>query len=208
MDYLEALRWRYSVKKFNGKKIADKTIENILESARLSASSLGLQPYKIILIESDEVLAKIIPSFYNPNQISTCSHVIVLATETQLNDEYVDGYFQSICECRNMNLDQLGPFRKSIDGFIEQMSKEKKQTWAEKQAYIALGNLLFACALEEVDSCPMEGFRKEMLDQLLNLPEQNLTATVLLTLGYRSKDDEFQHLQKVRRSTEKFYLKY
>ena len=81
MNYLEALSKRYSVKKFNNEIIPQEKLFNILESGKLSASSLGLQPYKILVVESEEMKKKLIPAFYNPSQISTCSHLIVIISK-------------------------------------------------------------------------------------------------------------------------------
>ena len=71
--------------------------------------------------------------------------------------------------------------------------------WAAKQAYIALGTMMAACAMLELDSCPMEGFVAEEYNELLGLASKNLHATVVLPVGYRAEDDPEQHLAKVRR---------
>ena len=95
MHYIEALQSRYSVKKFDkDQKIATEKLNSILEAGKLSASSLGLQPYKIWVVESPEIKEKLIPAFYNPSQISTCSHLIVLITKKNIEQNYVDGYFK------------------------------------------------------------------------------------------------------------------
>ncbi|RZJ30417.1 MAG: NAD(P)H-dependent oxidoreductase, partial [Chryseobacterium sp.] len=49
MNYLDALNWRYSVKKFDGNKIPPDKLTSILEAGRLSVSSLGLQPYHLLV---------------------------------------------------------------------------------------------------------------------------------------------------------------
>ena len=79
MDYLEALQKRYSVKKFDpSKEVSSQILQNILQAGKLSASSLGLQPYKILVVESKEMLEKLFPAFHNASQISSCSKLIVV----------------------------------------------------------------------------------------------------------------------------------
>lgn len=206
MNYIESLQKRYSVKKFNkDKKISPEILRNLLSAGQLSVSSLGLQPYKIFVIESDEMKNKLIPAFRNPSQISTCSHLIVLATKKNVEEKYVDGYFRHITEVREVPMESLELFRKSIDQYIRSLSKEEEFHWHQKQAYIVLGQMIFAAALEEVDSCPMEGFNENLMNEILGIDSSVETATVTLALGYRAEDDHFQHLKKVRKPEDKLF---
>ena len=206
MNYIESLQKRYSVKKFNpDKKISPEILRNILSAGQLSVSSLGLQPYKIFVIESDEMKNKLIPAFRNPSQISTCSHLIVLATKKNVEEKYVDGYFRHITEVRKVPMESLELFRKSIDQYIRSLSEEEEFHWHQKQAYIVLGQMIFAAALEEVDSCPMEGFNENLMNEILGIDSSVETATVTLALGYRAEDDHFQHLKKVRKPEDKLF---
>lgn len=206
MHYIEALQSRYSVKKFDkDQKIATEKLHSILEAGKLSASSLGLQPYKIWVVESPEIKEKLIPAFYNPSQISTCSHLIVLITKKNLEKNYVDGYFRHIEEVRNVTPESLQLFRNSIDTYLHHFKDESTEHWAEKQAYIVLGTLMMAAAQEGVDTCPMEGFRHDILNSVLNLDTETEKVSVTLALGHRSPEDHFQNLKKVRKPNEKLY---
>jgi len=203
-NYLEALSRRYSVKKFNQETVPQEVLYNILESGKLSASSLGLQPYKILVVESEAMKQKLIPAFYNPSQISTCSHLIVIVSKKTVEEQYLNGYFRHISEVREMPLENLDPFRNSIDQHI-QKNRDDIFNWAEKQSYIVLANLMYAAAIENVDTCPMEGFRQNVIEEILEINPEAEKATVTLALGYRSEEDHFQHLKKVRKPDEKLF---
>ncbi|AZB09132.1 NAD(P)H-dependent oxidoreductase [Chryseobacterium sp. G0162] len=205
MNYLEALNRRYSVKKFNNQIIPQETLHNILESGKLSASSLGLQPYKIIIVESEEMKQKLIPAFYNPSQISTCSHLVVIVSKKIIEENYIKGYFKHISEVRETPLEQLVPFKNSINQHINQKTLDEIFNWAEKQSYIVLANLMYAAAIENIDSCPMEGFRQDLIEEILNINPETEKVTVTLALGYRSEEDHFQHMKKVRKPNEKLF---
>ncbi|WP_250252186.1 NAD(P)H-dependent oxidoreductase [Chryseobacterium sp. Marseille-Q3244] len=205
MNYLEALNRRYSVKKFNNQIIPQETLHNILESGKLSASSLGLQPYKIIIVESEEMKQKLIPAFYNPSQISTCSHLVVIVSKKIIEENYIKGYFKHISEVRETPLEQLVPFKNSINKHINQKTLDEIFNWAEKQSYIVLANLMYAAAIENIDSCPMEGFRQDLIEEILNINPETEKVTVTLALGYRSEEDHFQHMKKVRKPNEKLF---
>lgn len=206
MMYLEALQQRYSVKKFDKEKIVPaENIKNILKAAQLSASSLGLQPYEILVVESEDVKQKLIPAYYNPSQISTCSHMIILVSKKNLDENYLSKYFQHISKVRDIALENLDPFKNTINQHVERLSAEEINFWAEKQAYIVLGNLMFAAALENVDTCPMEGFNKEKIEEILKINTENESVSVTLALGYRAEDDIFQNFKKVRKPDDKLF---
>ncbi|KFC23804.1 NAD(P)H-dependent oxidoreductase [Epilithonimonas lactis] len=204
MNYLEALNWRYSVKRFNGKKISSEKLNNILEAGRLSVSSQGLQPYHLLVVENDETIQKLIPAFYNPSQISTCSHLIALVSKTNINKEYVDNYFSHIINERGVTLEQLVAFRNNINSQLENQTSHEMESWSEKQSYIVLGSLIMASAQENIDSCPMEGFRQDILEDVLKIDKESEKIAVVLTLGYRAEDDNFQNFKKVRKPADKF----
>ncbi|GEN66507.1 MULTISPECIES: NAD(P)H-dependent oxidoreductase [Chryseobacterium] len=205
MNYLEALSRRYSVKKFNHQVIPQETLYNILESGKLSASSLGLQPYKILVVESEAMKQKLIPAFYNPSQISTCSHLIVIISKKTIDESYIRGYFNHISEVRETSLEKLEPFKNSINQHIVQKTQDEIFNWAEKQSYIVLANLMYAAAIENIDSCPMEGFRQDIIEEILSINPETEKVTVTLALGYRSEEDYFQHMKKVRKPNEKLF---
>lgn len=204
MNYLDALNWRYSVKKFDGNKIPSDKIDNILESGRLSVSSLGLQPYHLLVVENKDTIQSLIPAFYNPSQISTCSHLIALVSKTNINKDYVDNYFGHITNERGVTLEQLSAFRNNIDQLVESLSEKELESWSEKQSYIVLGSLIMAAALEKVDTCPMEGFDSEVLESSLQIDKKSEKIAVVLALGYRAEDDAFQNFKKVRKPADKF----
>jgi len=206
MNYLEALSRRYSVKKFNPEMIIPQEILlNILESGKLAASSLGLQPYEILVIQSREMKEKLVPAFYNPSQISTCSHLIAIISKRSIEEKYIHGYFNHISEVRDIPIENLDPFKKSIHQHITQKTQDEIFNWAEKQSYIVLANLMYAAAIENVDTCPMEGFRQDLIEEILKIDSDKEKVTVTLALGYRSEEDQFQHMKKVRKPNEKLF---
>lgn len=206
MTYIEALQKRYSVKKFDKEKlIPDDILRNILEAGRLSVSSLGLQPYEILVVESVEMKEKLIPAFYNPSQISTCSHLLVLISRRIIDHSYIDTYFNHIKNVRDIPIENLDGFRNSINGYISIRDENAILEWNERQAYILLGNLIFAAALESVDTCPMEGFNPEKINEILEINPETQKVSVTLALGYRAEDDVFQKMKKVRKPDDKLF---
>jgi nitroreductase / dihydropteridine reductase len=207
MDLINALNWRYAVKRMNGEQVPDEKVERILDAIRLSASSMGLQPYTIVTVTNEEVKKALQPASYQQPQVIEGSHVIVFAAWTDISKKQVDEYMQQIAEVRGVSLDSLKEFRTSLISSVQGKSPDERFEWAARQAYIALGTAMTAAALEKVDATPMEGFIPDEVDQILNLKEKGLRSTAMLVLGFRDEQNDFlANAKKVRRDKEKLIL--
>lgn len=206
MELLNALNWRYATKRMNGEKVSDAKMKTILESIRLSASSLGLQPYRIFVIENPTLRAEIHEKACQQPQIVESSHIIVFASFKEINSRHVDEYMARIAEERGMTEEQLSPFKGMIDGFLESRPSQVVSEWAARQTYIALGTGLVAAAAEKVDSTPMEGFNPDELDKILGLADKNLRSVSILALGYRDENaDYLSKAKKIRLSSDELF---
>ena len=208
MSLLDALKWRYAVKRMNGNKIPEAKLNTILEATKLAPSSFGLTPYNIIVIEDEETKKKLQPHFYNQPQVVESSALVIFATWNSITEKEVAAYMQEIADERGVPVDNLKDFAGYINGSIKNLTAEQLQIWAAKQTYIALGFTLVAAASEEVDATPMEGFIPDAVDEALGLKELGLHSAVAVTLGYRdAANDYLSGAKKVRRATEKLIIK-
>ena len=205
MSVIESLQWRYASKAMNGAQIDEATLDYILEAIRLSASSYGLQPFTVQVISNAELKNKLTPAAYNQPQISQSSQLLVFCVWNDVTEAHVDAYMQDMAEQRVVSLESLAGFKAMILGALKNLSVEQKQTWAAKQAYIALGTAMVAAAEQKVDATPMEGFNAQQVDEILGLDEQGLKSTVLLVLGKRSAEDALASMAKVRRSKDDLF---
>jgi nitroreductase len=200
MSIIDNLKWRYATKKFDAKKKLSEEKLNILKEAfNLTALSYGLQTLKLVIVENDAVRKNLLPHCYGQHQVCDASHLLVLCIQNEIDYKDVDQHFETIKTLRNTPDEILEPFKSQMKSTIENMPADKKTTWATKQAYIALGNLMTVCAVEEIDSCPMEGFIPAELDKALNLDVHDLNSVLLLPVGYRAEDDMFSEFKKVRK---------
>jgi len=206
MDLLSLLNWRYATKRMNGQNIPKEKLNRILASIQLSASSIGLQPYNVLVIEDKDLREKIKSVAFNQPQITEASHLLVFAAWDNITPERVDEFISRIADVRKVSPESLGTMRTYGENLL-QKSAEQNFNWAAKQSYIALGTALIAAAAEEVDATPMEGFDAAALDELLGLKELGLRSTTLLPLGYRDTEaDWLVKLPKVRTAREKFFI--
>ncbi len=199
-DTIQQLEWRYAVKKFDGNKTLDpQKIARLKQAFNLTATSYGLQPIKLLVVQNRQLQQAMVEHAYGQQQVAQASHVLVLCIENTIDDGYIASYFEQVKRVRGTSEEILDPFKDSlVDSFSKKDVDEIKQ-WATNQAYLALGNLLTICALEEIDSCPMEGFVPEAFDELLSLKEKGLTSVLVMPVGYRAEDDMFADFKKVRK---------
>lgn len=208
MSTLSNLKWRYATKRMNGQKVPAEKLENILEAIQLAPTSLGMQPFTVLVIENAELKAKIAPAIYNQPQITEGSHVIVIAAWREYSSENVDKYINRIAELRGIPVEALDGMKNMVSGSIAGKTPEQLLAWNMRQCYIALGTGLVAAAEEQVDATPMEGFDPDALDAALGLNEKGLHSTVVMALGYRNAEaDYLSGVAKVRRPKEELFIR-
>ncbi|AWH85433.1 NAD(P)H-dependent oxidoreductase [Flavobacterium album] len=206
-DYIESLQWRYATKKYDpDKKVSDQDLETLKEAVRLSVSSMGLQPYKVLIVENPEVRRLLREASNNQAAITEASHVFVFANETNVGHSHIENYLDNIIRTREVSRESLAPFSNSMHSFIESQTEDSKNFWTSKQAYLAMSSLINAAAVLHIDATPMEGFNRAAVNEVLGLDKIGLSAAVIATIGYRHKDDRFQHLKKVRKSKDELFI--
>ncbi|WP_372996613.1 NAD(P)H-dependent oxidoreductase [Marinobacter sp.] len=198
MNIHEALDWRYAVREFSPEKLSAHTVETLVDAARKSASSYGLQPYKILVIESKAVRQDLLAYSFGQQKVLDCSHLIVFAAQTDIGDHTVDRYVTQFVKTRGVPVEDISGYVRHMKQALEAKSRLEKQAWAHQQAYIALGTLLTAAASMRIDSCPMTGFDHRAYDEVLGLAELGLESSAIVALGYRSARDKSSGLPKVR----------
>jgi nitroreductase / dihydropteridine reductase len=208
MNFIDQLNWRYAAKRM----IADKAVpteklDNILEAIRLSATSYGLQPYNVIVVKDKEMLQQIQTLAYNQPQVGEASALIVFAVWDKITQERIDNFFNLISSERGVPAEALAGYKAMVEGSMLPMDDATANAWMARQAYIGLGTGLAAAAIEEVDTCPMEGFASVALDEYLQLPSKGLKSVAVLAVGYRDVvNDPTANMKKVRIPMEEFVV--
>ncbi len=207
--FIENQNWRYATKKFDAsKKISKEDLKTLKEAIRLSTSSYGLQPYKIIIVENPELRAKIQPAAWGQSQIVDASHLIIFANETQVEEQTIDNFISNISTTRNIPVEALTGYGDFMKSKLLTLPEDTQKVWTSKQTYLALGNLLNAAAELKIDATPMEGFSAEEVNEILGLDKLGLNTSLIATLGYRHEEDNTQHNKKVRKSEEELFITF
>ena len=209
MDILSKLNTRYATKVFDPtKKISEADMEKLLEAIRLSASSYGLQPYKILVVEDPKIRAELRKVAWDQPQITDASALLVFAVKYETNGSTIDEFVKLTAETRNQSKESLEGYSDMMKGSLQNMNQEQIETWVSKQAYIALGFGLVTAAVIGLDACPMEGFSAVDFDRILDINKLGLKSKVIMAVGYRSEEDHYAHLAKVRQKKEDLFIKF
>jgi nitroreductase len=198
-DVRLALNWRFAIKKFDpARRVPDETWNTIQQAAIYAPSSYGLQPWKFVVITEPTAKALASANSYNQPQPKDCSHFVVFAARKGVNAGDVERYMARTASVRGVPRESLNGFADAINGTIKTLGPEGADVWCSRQAYIALGFLLSACAMLGVDACPMEGIDRAAHDRALGLDKLGYGSLCAAAVGYRAADDDTPKRAKVR----------
>ena len=206
MNVIDQYKWRYATKKFDAKKkISDSNIELIKESISLAPTSYGLQLFKVIIVENQEIKNKLKKASYNQSQISDASHIFVFCNSTKIIGDDIDTYIKNKSSIQNKPISEISGYGDFLKTTLLKKEHKKVSIWTANQVYIALSHLMTFCPSIGIDSCPVEGFDSYKYNEILNLNNRNLNSTVVAAVGYRSNKDSSQYEKKIRKSNDELF---
>jgi len=204
---LAQLHWRYATKKFDPTRTIPAEVWAVLEQALvLAPSSVGLQPWKFVVVTDPAVRTTLQPAAYGQAQIVDASHLVVICGKAPPTAADADRHVARTAEVRGVPVEALAGFRKMVVGAAGK-PPEEAAAWAARQAYLALGMFLTTAAMIGVDACPMEGFDPPKFDEILGLKAHGVAALALVAAGYRAADDKYAGVPKVRLPVEEVVVR-
>jgi len=186
--------FRHACKIFDEtKNISDDEMHYILEAGHKSPSSFGMEGWKFLVISNDELKKEVRPACWDQVQVTSCSHLVIILTA-------IDGVKVESGEPEKRFKRREMP-QESLDFYIDLYAKHLAHTlstdeniyaWTARQTYIALGNMMTAAAYIGIDSCPIEGFEKEKVEEILELDTRKWQVSVVVPFGYRLNEQPTQ----------------
>ena len=193
-DFVKAMDFRHACKQFDEKKkINDEDMNFILECARKSPSSFGMEAWKYLVITNQALKEKLKPACWDQAQITSCSHlIVVLAGIDSVKPQ--SGVVEKRFARRDMTKEKLDFYLGLYASHLKETlsSDENIYAWTAKQTYIAAGNMMTGAAFIGIDSCPIEGFDKLAVEKILNLDTEKYQLAMILPFGYRIKKQSAQ----------------
>lgn len=198
-EVIDIFNFRFATKEFNGEIIPDQDMEMIVETARLSPSSFGLEPWKFVVVSDKELINEVASvSWGMQRQAATTSHMVLGLTRKGKDLRYDSKYVHDIwVENKGVTEEFFSKFQPILEEFQKsnidsEASDEGLLNWSVRQNYIAMGNMMTAAAMIGVDSCAIEGFNKEKVEEILVkrgiLDKENFDFSYIVLFGYRSEE--------------------
>ena len=209
MALLEDLQWRHAVKAYDPtRKVSTEDLNKILEAARLAPTSSGLQPFRVIVVENQDLKNKMIEGALNPEVMRDCSHVLVFAAWDQYSDEKIDKVYDHHTEIRELPKGRFDSYTTQLKQIYNAQTPEENFAHTARQTYIALALAMAQAAELKIDCTPAEGFSNAKVDEILELQARGLKSVTLLYLGYRDAEtDWMSNMKKVRIPMEEFIIR-
>lgn len=204
-EFLKAMAFRHACKTFDtAKQIPQEEFESMLEVARLSPSSFGMEPWRLIVVRRPELRKALKSACWNQNQITECSELVIFTTD---NDTVRSDtpYVRKMFERRGLPKEAVETYMGVYKNYLEPIECDEVllENWTAKQCYIAMANMMTYAATLQIDSCPIEGFDKESVEAILDL-EYGHSVAVMCAFGYRvnpqseQKRLEMKHIVEYR----------
>ncbi|MBF0597571.1 nitroreductase family protein [Faecalibacter rhinopitheci] len=208
MSLIQNLQWRHAVKAYDPtKKVSQENIDKIVEAARLAPTSSGLQPFKLIVIDNQELKAKLVDGALNPECMRDCSHVIIFAAWDRYTEERIDYIYDMTTDERGLPRGRFSSYTDQIKGIYLNETAEENHAHIARQTYIALGLALAQAAELKIDTTPVEGFSNAHIDEVLGLKELGLKSVSLMYVGYADEENDWMRtMKKVRLPKEEFII--
>jgi len=195
---IEDLTNRHTVKKYDAsRKIPVADLNILFEAMRLSASSINSQPWKFIVLESDEAKTRMSKTFgnmheYNKKHVFDSSQVILFAHNPKYTrDDYAKVVDKGIEDKRTPLENREAAFGVYLFAELNTAEDGDTSTWTKAQTYLALGNTLHILARLQIDSTPMEGIDIELVNKEFSAELDGYQCDVALAIGYHHPEADF-----------------
>jgi len=179
---LDILHFRHACKLFDeNKKISKDDLAFILETARLSPSSFGMEHWRFIVIKNQKLKETLRPICWNQPQITTCDALVAIVAKHKAVS--TSAYYEAMFARRGLDEDAMQAYVERYENYIKALPSIKE--WSQKQCYLAASNIMNYAAMIGVDSCPIEGFERENVEKALDIDSSKESAALIVALGYR-----------------------
>lgn len=186
-QFIEAMKFRHACKVFDrDKKIPQNELDSILDVVRMSPSSFGMEPWRVLVVRDENMRKALKSACWNQSQITDCSELIIFTTDNEAIKSDSD-YVREIFNRRGLGAEATENYIGVYKNFLadKECDEVLLENWSAKQCYIAMANMMTYAATLKIDSCPIEGFLKDEVEAILDLEYGNSVA-VICALGYRA----------------------
>jgi nitroreductase len=185
----QAIRERRATPSFDGKPIPASDLRQILDAGLHMPSGYNMQPWRFIVVQSEEQKRRLRAASYNQAKVEEASAVIVACGDR-------DGWRKDLDEM--LRLGRAGGMPEgyaaqaedSVPAYLSSFTEDQMTGWLNKMVMLAFTSMMLMAEVLGYDTAPMEGFEQEKVHEVLRLP-MSYWVVALLAIGHQKGEDKF-----------------
>lgn len=183
-DFKDVVFNRHSVKEFDKDyKIEREEMLQILEEATKAPSSVNLQPWRFVIVESEEGKDKLRPIIkFNTKQNDSSSAMILIFGDMKCYEKTDEIYSQAV-EAGYMNEDDKNKSVELFSHVYKSFSKEEMNDVVKIDSSLAAMQLMLVARAHGYDTNPIGGFEKDQLAEAFGLDPNRYVPVMIVAIG-------------------------
>ena len=197
-SFLFVMRRRFACKLYDtARPLAEDEIDFILECARLSPSSFGIEHWHLWAVTGAEKKSKLFDACFAQDAVGSAPLVVVAVAR---RERFYDPESEFIRARGSRFPGGLSVFVDDYRGYWEYLkSNGLTDSWARAQCYIACANMMTGAASVGIDSCAIEGYDNKRILAALGLSCDDWQTGIVTVFGHSA---ETEAREKIRMSRE------
>lgn len=176
-----------SVKKFADREVEEDKMEKIFDLTTKAPTAFNLQPYRFIVLESENAKERAVSSAIPVNRwIQYADKIVVLLGDEEI-DVNADQVLEHKLEEGRIDEEKVENFRKMCSNYKNRDS-EFMTGWLTRNTVIPATFFMLACKTQGIGSCPVRGFNQDKLAEKLDLKETE-RPILIFPIGYPKEEN-------------------
>lgn len=183
-DYNEILTGRRSIRYYDPSvKISKEEMTEILNKATLAPSSVNMQPWRFLVIDSEQGKATLAPlASFNQSQVETSSAMIAVFGDLNNFENGEEIYSKAVAE-GVMPQDVKEQMMAKLTGYFSTLSPEDNKNNVLIDGGLVSMNLMLAARAHGYDTCPIGGYDKENIAEAFGWDKDRYVPVMLISIG-------------------------
>lgn len=183
-DFTEILTGRRSIRKYDPSvKISKEEMTEILTEATLAPSSVNMQPWRFLVIDSEEGKATLAPlAKFNQLQVETSSAMIAVFGDLK-NFDNAEEIYSTAVERGYMPAEVKEDQMQKLSAYFSTVSPEVMKDTVLIDGGLVSMQLMLAARAHGYDTCPIGGFEKDKIAETFGLDKERYVPVMLISIG-------------------------
>ncbi|AWX99074.1 reductase DrgA [Marinomonas primoryensis] len=180
MDIFQAIEQRRAVKHYQANtKMSKADYKALMDSVLLSPTSYNIQHWRFVRVTDVEQRENLKAAAWGQAQVSEAAELFVLCANVDAWNDRPERY---VANSPKETQDMLLPMMYNFYNKKEQIQRDE----AMRSCGIAAQTMMLAAKGLGYDSCPMVGFDREKVAELIQLPKGHVIA-MMIAIGHAEK---------------------